>query len=86
MLTKTIRKIEHVEIAFEGEDLPDVLAQANAGTPDGFDLVQAHVLAAAGGRKKTTARYARVDTQREITGETRTDILAQVPEGWQIWY
>ena len=84
VFTVTLRKIEHTEIEYIGEDLPDVRQQAITGTPAGHELIQCHVHPSPDSKKKTTAIYERVDITQTITGESRAEILAQKPDGWRI--
>lgn len=87
MLTATIRKVETVTIEVSGEGLPEVREKLAAECPEGFELIHAPVAMQKGSTAITaTARYARRDGLREVTGRTVEELRAAVPDGWQMLY
>ena len=82
-----IRKVEHVTVEVSGEGLPEIQEKLRAATPEGFDLVSAPVTMAKASTVITAqAVLARRDEVRELVGETRAEILKQIPGGWQVLY
>ena len=82
-----IRLIESTTVDVEGEGLPEIQAKLAAATPDGFELVSAPVqMAKASSTIAATGTFARRDETREITADSRAELDALVPEGWQMLY
>lgn len=82
-----IRKVETRQVEVSGEGLPEIQERLTAATPPGFDLVSAPVtMAKASTTITAVGTFARRDEIRELHGATRAELLAQVPDGWQMLY
>lgn len=82
-----IRKVEHVTVEVVGDGLPEIATELERQRPEGFDLVSSPVTMKAGSTVlSAVGTYARRDEVRELHGATRAELLAQVPDGWQLLY
>lgn len=82
-----IRKVEHITVEVAGAGLPEIAAELQKLRPEGFDLVSSPVTMKAGSTAlSAVGTFARRDEVREIEGTNRAELLAAVPDGWQLLY
>lgn len=68
-----------------GDSLEHIQELLEAERKDGYELVNSPAVLIKGGEKfSSTGTFERRDDVRKIEAETRDDLFALVPDGWQL--
>lgn len=79
-----IREVKTETIDVAGDSLEAVRVQLEQRTPEGFFLTSAPVVMEMGTTMLTATGTYQAAGYEEISAETREQLVAAVPEGWQL--